>query len=103
LKPLIEALPGSLGNVRPGARATCRDKSEGRALLWPPPATASTREIAERLGLMICVSANSILGWMGGSYRIDGKVWPAKLKMDRSGWRNRLERSHVRCYSDHTS
>jgi len=111
LKPLVDSFAEKMlaTNVRPGARAAIsRDKAEGRRVVM---ATASyrfyAREIAERLGFDDCIGTNSILGL---DERVHAKIngdncyGPAKLKMVKE-WlaSSRLERGHVRFYSDHAS
>ena len=111
LKPLVDSFAEKMlaTNVRPGARdAISRDKAEGRRVVM---ATASyrfyAREIAERLGFDDCIGTNSILGLDDRVHaKIDGDncYGPAKLKMVKE-WlaSSRLERGHVRFYSDHAS
>lgn len=111
LKPLVDSFAEQMlaTNVRPGAReAIARDKAEGRRVVM---ATASyrfyAREIAERLGFDDCIGTNSILGLDDRVHaKIDGDncYGPAKLKMVKE-WlaSSRLERGHVRFYSDHAS
>lgn len=111
LKPLVDSFAEQMlaTNVRPGAReAIARDKAEGRRVVM---ATASyrfyAREIAERLGFDDCIGTNSILGLDERVHaKIDGDncYGPAKLKMVKE-WlaSSRLERGHVRFYSDHAS
>jgi HAD superfamily hydrolase (TIGR01490 family) len=111
LKPLIDGFARRTlaNNVRPGARAAiARDKAQGRRVVM---ATASYRlyaqAIADALGFDDCIGTNSIIGLDARVHaRIDGEncYGPAKLRMIEA-WltAERLERAHVRFYSDHAS
>jgi len=111
LKPLIDgfATRTLANNVRPGARAAiARDKAQGRRVVM---ATASYRlyaqAIADALGFDDCIGTNSIIGLDARVHaRIDGEncYGPAKLRMIEA-WlaAEKLERAHVRFYSDHAS
>ena len=111
LKPLIAGFAKSTvaNNIRPGARAAiARDKAQGRRVVM---ATASYRlyaeAIADALGFDDCIGTNSIIGLDERVHaKIDGDncYGPAKLTMVEQ-WlvANRLERGHVRFYSDHAS
>ena len=111
LKPLIDGFARRTlaNNVRPGARAAiARDKAQGRRVVM---ATASYRlyaqAIADALGFDDCIGTNSIIGLDARVHaRIDGEncYGPAKLRMI-AAWlaAERLERAHVRFYSDHAS
>ena len=111
LKPLIDGFARRTlaNNVRPGARAAiARDKAQGRRVVM---ATASYRlyaqAIADALGFDDCIGTNSIIGLDARVHaRIDGEncYGPAKLRMIEA-WlaAEKLERAHVRFYSDHAS
>jgi HAD superfamily hydrolase (TIGR01490 family) len=111
LKPLVDGFARKTlaNNVRPGARAAiARDKAEGRRVVM---ATASSRlyaaAIADALGFDDCIGTNSIIGLDERVHaKIDGEncYGPAKLRMIEA-WlaAERLERAHVRFYSDHAS
>ena len=111
LKPLIDGFAKATlaNNIRPGARAAiARDKAQGRRVVM---ATASYRlyaeAIADALGFDDCIGTNSIIGLDERVHaRIDGDncYGPAKLVMVEQ-WleANRVERGHVRFYSDHAS
>jgi HAD superfamily hydrolase (TIGR01490 family) len=111
LKPLIDGFARKTlaNNVRPGARAAiARDKEQGRRVVM---ATASYRlyakAIADALGFDDCIGTNSIIGLDERVHaRIDGEncYGPAKLRMIEA-WlaAEKLERAHVRFYSDHAS
>jgi HAD superfamily hydrolase (TIGR01490 family) len=111
LKPLIDGFARKTlaNNVRPGARAAiARDKAQGRRVVM---ATASYRlyakAIADALGFDDCIGTNSIIGLDERVHaRIDGEncYGPAKLRMIEA-WlaAEKLERAHVRFYSDHAS
>ena len=111
LKPLIDGFARKTlaNNIRPGARAAiARDKEQGRRVVM---ATASYRlyakAIADALGFDDCIGTNSIIGLDERVHaRIDGEncYGPAKLRMIEA-WlaAEKLERAHVRFYSDHAS
>ena len=111
LKPLIDGFARKTlaNNIRPGARAAiARDKAQGRRVVM---ATASYRlyakAIADALGFDDCIGTNSIIGLDERVHaRIDGEncYGPAKLRMIEA-WlaAEKLERAHVRFYSDHAS
>lgn len=111
LRPLVDSFADKTirSNIRPGAlRTIARDKAEGRRLVL---ATASYRlyadAIAERLGFDDVVATGTATG-IGEtvSAKIDGEncYGPAKLRMIEA-WlaEERIERGHVRFYSDHVS
>ena len=111
LKPLIDGFARKTvaDNIRPGARAAiARDKAEGRRVVM---ATASYRlyakAIADALGFDDIIGTNSIIGLDSVVHaKIDGEncYGPAKLRMIEA-WlaAEKLERAHVRFYSDHAS
>jgi HAD superfamily hydrolase (TIGR01490 family) len=111
LKPLVDGFARQTlaNNIRPGARAAiARDKAQGRRVVM---ATASYRlyaqAIADALGFDDCIGTNSIIGLDARVHaRIDGEncYGPAKLRMIEA-WlaAEKLERAHVRFYSDHAS
>jgi HAD superfamily hydrolase (TIGR01490 family) len=111
LKPLIDGFARKTlaNNVRPGARAAiARDKAAGRRVVM---ATASYRlyaaAIAEALGFDDIIGTNSIIGLDERVHaKIDGEncYGPAKLRMIEA-WlaAEKLQRAHVRFYSDHAS
>ena len=111
LKPLIDGFARRTvaNNVRPGAiKAIARDKAQGRRVVM---ATASYRlyakAIADALGFDDCIGTNSIIGLDARVHaKIDGEncYGPAKLRMIEA-WlgAEKLERAHVRFYSDHAS
>jgi len=111
LKPLIDGFARKTvaNNVRPGAiKAIARDKAQGRRVVM---ATASYRlyakAIADALGFDDCIGTNSIIGLDARVHaKIDGEncYGPAKLRMIEA-WlgAEKLERAHVRFYSDHAS
>jgi HAD superfamily hydrolase (TIGR01490 family) len=111
LKPLVDGFARKTlaGNIRPGARAAiARDKAAGRRVVM---ATASYRlyakAIADALGFDDCIGTNSIIGLDERVHaKIDGEncYGPAKLRMIEA-WlaAEKLERAHVRFYSDHAS
>ena len=111
LKPLVDAFAAATlaGNIRPGALAAiARDKAEGRRVVM---ATASYRlyaaAIADRLGFDDTIGTNSIIGLDERVHaKIDGEncYGPAKLRMVEDWVRaERVNRGHVRFYSDHAS
>jgi HAD superfamily hydrolase (TIGR01490 family) len=111
LKPLIDGFARKTvaHNIRPGARAAiARDKAEGRRVVM---ATASYRlyaaAIADRLGFDDTIGTNSIIGLDERVHaKIDGEncYGPAKLRMVEDWVRaERVNRGHVRFYSDHAS
>jgi HAD superfamily hydrolase (TIGR01490 family) len=111
LKPLVDGFARQTlaSNIRPGARAAiARDKAQGRRVVM---ATASYRlyaqAIADALGFDDCIGTNSIIGLDERVHaKIDGEncYGPAKLRMIEA-WlaAEKLERAHVRFYSDHAS
>ena len=111
LKPLIDGFARKTvaNNVRPGAiKAIARDKAQGRRVVM---ATASYRlyakAIADALGFDDCIGTNSIIGLDARVHaKIDGEncYGPAKLRMIEA-WlgAEKLDRAHVRFYSDHAS
>ena len=111
LKPLVEGFARRTlaTNIRPGALAAiARDKAEGRRVVM---ATASYRlyatGIADALGFDDCIGTNAVIGLDERVHaKIDGAncYGPAKLAMIE-GWlgAERIERGHVRFYSDHAS
>jgi HAD superfamily hydrolase (TIGR01490 family) len=111
LKPLIDGFARKTvaSNIRPGAvAAIARDKAQGRRVVM---ATASYRlyaqAIADALGFDDCIGTNTIIGLDDRVHaRIDGAncYGPAKLAMVEQ-WlaAHRVERGHVRFYSDHAS
>ena len=111
LAPLVEGFARRTlaTNVRPGAlTAIARDRAEGRRVVM---ATASYRlyasGIAEALGFDDCIGTNAVIGLDERVHaKIDGAncYGPAKLAMIEE-WlaAERIERGHVRFYSDHAS
>lgn len=111
LKPLVDGFARKTlaNNIRPGARdAIARDRAEGRRVVM---ATASYRlyaaAIADALGFDDCIGTGSIIGLDERVHaKIDGEncYGPAKLRMiDDWLGASKLDRGHVRFYSDHAS